>query len=98
LSDLIVLFLLTLPLTTKISTLSLHDALPISETWEYQITCYKKAEPAPDWYKKGIFYQIFPDRFAKGNGGVISPKKNTFLYATEKDRKITRLNSSHVSN
>jgi len=56
-----------------------------AETWEYQITCYKKAEPAPDWYKKGIFYQIFPDRFAKGNGGVISPKKNTFLYATEND-------------
>lgn len=28
----------------------------------YQITVYKRAE-TPDWYKNGIVYQIFPDRF-----------------------------------
>lgn len=30
----------------------------------YQITVYKSA-PVPDWYKNGIVYQIFPDRFAR---------------------------------
>ncbi len=32
----------------------------------YQITVYRKAE-APEWYKNGIVYQIFPDRFARDN-------------------------------
>lgn len=31
----------------------------------YQITVYKH-DPAPDWYKKSIAYQIFPDRFFRG--------------------------------
>ncbi len=31
----------------------------------YQITVYRKAA-VPDWYKNGIVYQIFPDRFARG--------------------------------
>ena len=30
----------------------------------YQITVFKKAE-VPEWYKDGIIYQIFPDRFAR---------------------------------
>ena len=30
----------------------------------YQITVYKRAE-VPEWYKDGIIYQIFPDRFAR---------------------------------
>jgi len=59
-----------------------------SETvWDYQITCYKKEEKAPKWYREGIFYQIFPDRFANGNPDRIinSPKKNSYIYATEED-------------
>ena len=30
----------------------------------YQITVYKKDE-APEWYRDGIVYQIFPDRFSR---------------------------------
>ena len=30
----------------------------------YQITVYKEAE-VPEWYRDGIVYQIFPDRFAR---------------------------------
>lgn len=30
----------------------------------YQITVYKHAE-VPEWYRNGIVYQIFPDRFAR---------------------------------
>ena len=30
----------------------------------YQITVFKRAE-VPEWYKEGIIYQIFPDKFAR---------------------------------
>jgi len=36
--------------------------------WEppsFQITVYER-RAAPDWYKRGIVYQIFPDRFRRG--------------------------------
>lgn len=29
--------------------------------WDYQLTCYELANPAPKWYRNSIFYQIFPD-------------------------------------
>ena len=47
----------------------------------YQITVYKKSS-VPDWYKEGIIYQIFVDRFYNGNddGGISNPKKNSFIY------------------
>ena len=31
----------------------------------FQITVYKE-RPVPEWYKNGIVYQIFPDRFRRG--------------------------------
>ena len=47
----------------------------------YQITVYKDFK-APSWYKEGIIYQIFVDRFYNGNenGVVNNPKKNSFIY------------------
>lgn len=59
----------------------------VESVWDYQVTCYKKEEQTPAWYREGIFYQIFPDRFANGNPNRIinSPKKNSYIYATEKD-------------
>ena len=33
----------------------------------FQITVYKEDYKTPDWFKEGIAYQIFPDRFAKGD-------------------------------
>ncbi len=35
------------------------------ELTPYQITVYKKSE-TPSWFKNGIVYQIFPDRFDRG--------------------------------
>jgi len=35
-----------------------------TEPHRYQITVYKAAE-VPSWYRDGIVYQIFPDRFAR---------------------------------
>lgn len=55
----------------------------------YEITVYEKIE-TPNWYKNGIIYQIFVDRFFNGNQDkkVNSPKKNSFLYATWDDEPI----------
>ena len=33
----------------------------------YQITVYKRDYKTPDWFKGSIIYQIFPDRFFKGD-------------------------------
>ncbi len=33
----------------------------------FQITVYEKDYKTPDWFKNGIAYQIFPDRFFNGN-------------------------------
>ncbi|MFV0559750.1 MAG: glycoside hydrolase family 13 protein [Enterococcus sp.] len=53
----------------------------------YQLTNFESQDPAPQWYREAVFYQIFPDRFSNGNidGHVNHPKPNSFLYATEKD-------------
>lgn len=55
----------------------------------YQITVYNERK-VPTWYKEGIIYQIFVDRFFNGNsnGEVNSPKKNSFIYATWEDEPI----------
>lgn len=52
----------------------------------YQITVYNERK-VPDWYKEGIIYQIFVDRFLNGNenGEISAPKKNSFIYATWED-------------
>ena len=34
----------------------------------FQITVFEPRATQPDWYKKGIVYQVFPDRFARGEG------------------------------
>lgn len=48
----------------------------------YQITVYEESY-IPEWYKEGIIYQIFPDRFCNGNenGLVNCRKKNSFIYS-----------------
>lgn len=52
----------------------------------YQITVYKP-NCIPNWYKEGIIYQIFVDRFYNGNedGTVLNPKKNSFIYGDWSD-------------
>lgn len=46
---------------------------------EWQITVYKPEFKTPDWLKGGIIYQIFPDRFAIGSGGVKNPYKDRIV-------------------
>lgn len=40
----------------------MYDYMPPS----FQITVYKPREVTPDWYKEGMVYQIFPDRYRRG--------------------------------
>ncbi len=40
---------------------------------KFQITVYDKSYETPEWWRTGVCYQIFPDRFARGeNGGFLS--------------------------
>ena len=41
----------------------------------FQLTVYEETPALPDWYTKGIVYQIFPDRFNVG-GNVLKVKEN----------------------
>lgn len=56
----------------------------------YQLTCFQQADPAPDWYREAVFYQIFPDRFFNGNENrqVNQPKKNMFIYGRQDDEPM----------
>lgn len=47
----------------------------------YQITVFKDFK-VPEWYKEGIIYQIFVDRFYNGNenGEISNAKSNCFIY------------------
>lgn len=53
---------------------------------KYQLTVYEKSK-APTWFKEGILYHIFVDRFNNGNknGKISKPKKNSFIYANWED-------------
>ena len=53
---------------------------------EYQITVFKKAD-VPKWYKEGVIYQIFVDRFFNGNddGRITNPRSNIFIYGNWND-------------
>ncbi|MCC0634420.1 glycoside hydrolase family 13 protein [Clostridioides sp. ZZV15-6388] len=56
---------------------------------KYQITVYKDFK-VPTWYKEGVLYHIFVDRFNNGNrnGKVDNPKKNSFIYGNWEDIPI----------
>lgn len=45
------------------------------ENSAYQLTVFNKNYVTPDWFKGGIMYQIFPDRFAKEGEYPIEPGK-----------------------
>jgi 4-alpha-glucanotransferase len=55
----------------------------------YQITVYKPAA-IPKWYKQGLMYQIFVDRFYNEHqtGFILYPRKNTLLHANWSDLPI----------
>ncbi len=45
----------------------------------FQLTIYENKIKTPDWYKEGIAYQIFPDRFNIGNN-IIKSKTDVYYY------------------
>lgn len=47
----------------------------------YQITVYKPSR-VPEWFKRGVMYQIFVDRFYNGfpDGKILNPKKKTLVH------------------
>ena len=55
----------------------------------YQITVYEDNK-IPNWYKEGIIYQIFVDRFFNGNndGVILNKKKNSFIYGNWYDEPM----------
>ncbi|GFH39632.1 glycoside hydrolase family 13 protein [Lactococcus insecticola] len=50
----------------------------------YTQTLFLKAEQAPNWYRDAIFYQIFPDSFAR-NDLINNQKSDIFFYGKETD-------------
>ncbi|MGL5085777.1 MAG: glycoside hydrolase family 13 protein, partial [Clostridium sp.] len=55
----------------------------------YQITVFKERK-VPSWYKEGIIYQIFVDRFNNGNesGKINNIRKNSMIYGSWEDEPI----------
>lgn len=55
----------------------------------YQITVYEPLK-VPEWFKRGIVYQIYVDRFKNGNsyGQISNPKRNSFIYANWQDEPM----------
>lgn len=53
---------------------------------KYQLTVYEESK-SPTWFKEGVLYHIFVDRFNNGNrtGKPSNPKKNSFIYANWED-------------
>lgn len=53
---------------------------------KYQLTVYEDNK-SPEWFKEGVLYHIFVDRFNNGNrtGKPSNPKKNSFIYANWED-------------
>lgn len=51
------------------------DEEGVHATDEYQITVYRDFT-VPKWYKDGIIYQIFPDRFARDEGWLSRCEEN----------------------
>ena len=53
----------------------------VGEKW--QLTCFEKDYDTPDDFKGKVMYQIFPDRFAKGEGVVPEGKLEPYWIHTD---------------
>ncbi|UWG97122.1 bifunctional glycogen debranching protein GlgX/4-alpha-glucanotransferase [Dehalobacter sp. DCM] len=55
----------------------------------YQITIYNPS-PVPEWFKQGLIYQIFVDRFFNGNENkqICSPKSESLLHGNWSDTPL----------
>ena len=72
---------------------SLNDGSTCEYSYEnlnkYQITVHEDFQ-IPSWYKEGVMYNIFVDRFNNGNRNKkpSNPKKNSFIYANWSDEPM----------
>lgn len=58
---------------------------------DYQITVYDGAYQTPEWFREGIIYQIFPDRFFKGGpDGEGNTSLDRLSYHEKLGRRIVR--------
>ena len=60
-----------------------EETFDIDSLNKYQITVSKKTK-SPNWFKEGVLYHIFVDRFNR-SGKINNPKKNSFVYANWED-------------
>lgn len=67
--------------------------LNLNDINKYQITV-SKAIKSPKWFKEGVLYHIFVDRFNKV-GKINNPKKNSFIYANWEDTPMYIKNSDN---
>lgn len=49
------------------------------QTADYQLTVYSEDFVTPDWLKKGVMYQIFPDRFARSENYKAPRQNKTYI-------------------
>src|SRR5690554_7780984 len=78
-----------------IYTLSLHDALPISDLYFGKV----RGVVFVVNFTENLFQNIFQGNNPRGSAELIHHQYNTFVFLGEglqQDRKSTRLNSSHV--
>ncbi|MGF7184018.1 4-alpha-glucanotransferase [Desulfitispora alkaliphila] len=56
----------------------------------YQITVYKPNASTPGWFKDGVMYQIFVDRFYNGcqDGKVLNPKAKSLIHGRWDDTPL----------
>ena len=72
---------------------SINDGSTCEYSYEnlnkYQITVHEDFQ-IPSWYKEGVMYNIFVDRFNNGNRNKkpSNPKKNSFIYANWSDEPM----------
>src|SRR5690606_42149949 len=89
-----------------IYTLSLHDALPIWKPWSelenVRGTNVRNFEDMmPDFADMLAYFSVYPDKFIdyllpEDSTFQLYPFQRIFLRVMARDRKSTRLNSSHV--
>ena len=57
---------------------------------EFRLTVYEKDFRTPAWFRRGVMYQIFPDRFGFGD-------RDTFMRGMEYHRSLGRTPEAHGS-
>ncbi|MDU3803373.1 glycoside hydrolase family 13 protein [Paraclostridium bifermentans] len=70
-----------------------EETFDIDRLNKYQITVSKKTK-SPNWFKEGVLYHIFVDKFNR-SGKINNPKKNSFVYANWEDTPMYIKNSEN---